>query len=100
MTHNPAINGWAIFGSTAGTPSSEYAAPDGAFSFCELLFYRYFAPTALSSRVSTMFNLWQNLFPKTIMENGQKSQLTAWHALGIFPRLPTSQNLKIKGTTP
>jgi hypothetical protein len=45
-----------------------------------------------------VFNLWLNLFPKTIIGMGQikKSRLTAWRALGIFFRLPTSQNFQDK----
>jgi hypothetical protein len=38
------------FQAPSGATSSQYAAPDGAFSFCELVFYKYAAPLALDVR--------------------------------------------------
>jgi hypothetical protein len=35
------------FQAPSGATSSAHAAPDGAFSFCELVFYKYAAPPAL-----------------------------------------------------
>jgi hypothetical protein len=35
------------FQAPSGATSSQSAAPDGAFSFCELVFYTYAAPTVL-----------------------------------------------------
>ena len=36
------------FQAPSGATSNAYAAPDGAFSFCEFVFYNYAAPPALS----------------------------------------------------
>jgi hypothetical protein len=60
-----------------------------------LLFYKYSAPTALFIRVSPVLNLWQNLFPKTIMGMGQKepidSKVRVGHYHPTWPKIKTYQ---------